>query len=35
MTIVEKDIVPISKTDELQALAKKHLLMHFTSATYY
>ncbi|EPY8494410.1 aspartate aminotransferase family protein [Pseudomonas aeruginosa] len=35
MTILENTISPSSKNDELQALAKKHLLMHFTHAAYY
>lgn len=35
MTILENVIAPSSKTDELQALAKKHLLLHFTHAAYY
>lgn len=35
MTIHENVNVASSKTNELQALAKKHLLMHFTNAAYY
>jgi adenosylmethionine-8-amino-7-oxononanoate aminotransferase len=35
MTIHEHVTAPACKSDELQALAKKHLLMHFTHAAYY
>lgn len=35
MTILENVTAPSSKSEELQALAKKHLLMHFTHAAYY
>ncbi|WP_458127698.1 aspartate aminotransferase family protein [Pseudomonas sp. Z2-11] len=35
MTILENITAPSNKNEELQALAKKHLLLHFTHADYY